>query len=85
MTTTAKLMNIRIKAGATGVFFATSEDDPTFFLTATSAAQLWAAIPHALEDLFRARDLDYVAMARLSRIQSLRLFGLAFSVSRFAF
>ena len=62
MDNTAKLMNISIKEGESGIFFATSEDDPTFFVSAASADELWAAIPYALEDLFHARQEDYFAM-----------------------
>ncbi len=48
-----KLMTIKTKESDSGMFFATSEDEPTFFVSAVSADQLWLAIPAALEDLFQ--------------------------------
>ncbi len=62
MDQTATLMTIKIREGKTGVFFATSEDEPTFFVSAVNAADLYSAIPLALEDMFRARHLDVAAI-----------------------
>ena len=55
-------MMITIKEGDSGLFFATSEDEPSFFVSATGADDIWVAIPCALEDMFRDRDdLEIVA------------------------
>lgn len=53
---TAWLLTIKIREGAAGMFFATSEDEPTFFVSAKSADALYKAIPAALKSLFQERD-----------------------------
>lgn len=58
----AKLVMVTKKEGTSGVFFATSEAVPDFFLTAVSTSQLWLAIPAALEDLFRRTWQQEVAV-----------------------
>ena len=52
----AKLMTISTRRSATGMFFATSEDEPTFFVSTTSMAALNDAVRIALEQLFIDRD-----------------------------
>lgn len=52
----AWLLTISIREGAAGMFFATSEDEPTFFVSAKSADALYKTIPAALESLFHERD-----------------------------
>ncbi len=61
MTQTAQLMTITIKEGTSGLYFATSENEPTFFVSATSAVDLREAVTLALEGMFRSRQLDMVA------------------------
>ena len=52
---TAKMMHITIKDDPSGVFFATSEDEPTFFVSAVDAEDLWSAIGLAIEDMYLCR------------------------------
>lgn len=52
---TARIMNISVREGMGGMFFATSEDEPTFFLAETSLDALWEALPCAVEHMFEQR------------------------------
>jgi hypothetical protein len=54
--TVAKLMTITTRRSPSGMFFATSEDEPTFFVATTSVAAMNDAVRMALEDLFNSRD-----------------------------
>lgn len=56
MEQTAKLMTIAIRESDSGMFFATSEDEPTFFVTAMNVNALYELIPLAIEDMFRDRN-----------------------------
>ena len=58
---TAKLMTITTRETASGMFFATSEDEPTFFVSTTNRASLREAVRCALESLFSSRDHKIVA------------------------
>jgi hypothetical protein len=58
---TARLIDISIAEGETGVFFATSADEPTFYVSATSLDNLVAALPWAIEHMIRSRDHFEVA------------------------
>ncbi len=51
----ATLVNIHIREGSTGMFFATCQDEPTFFISAVSLSKLWYAIPSALEHMFSTK------------------------------
>jgi hypothetical protein len=63
MSTTARLMAIKISEGDAGMFFATSEDEPTFFLAERSLEALYGALPLALEHMLRERDhVDVVVL-----------------------
>jgi hypothetical protein len=53
---TARSLTISIREGKAGVFFASSEDEPTFFVSALSMDEVWAAIPCALEHMSLSRD-----------------------------
>jgi hypothetical protein len=57
----AKLMTISTRRSATGMFFATSEDEPTFFVSTTSMEALNDAVRVALEELFSSRNHEIVA------------------------
>lgn len=52
---TARLVNIVIAEGKTGMFFATCENEPTFFISATSLVDVWKAIPCALEYMYDSK------------------------------
>lgn len=54
-TAQAKLVNISIAEGASGMFFATCESEPTFFISAVTLPALWAAIPAALEYMCKSK------------------------------
>lgn len=56
MEQTAKLMTIAIREVESGMFFATSEDEPSFFVTATNVRDLYELIPLAIQDMFRDRN-----------------------------
>lgn len=49
-----RLMTISIRHGESGMFFATSEDEPTFFLAQRSRKDLLAILPWALENTMRS-------------------------------
>jgi hypothetical protein len=57
MAQTAKLMTITIKEGSSGMLFATSEDEPTFFVSAVSSDDLWSAVSVAIEDMYLSRHM----------------------------
>ena len=61
MSAVAKLMNISTRETASGMFFATSEDEPTFFVSTTSRDALEDAVRCALDiqESIRARNLAY--------------------------
>jgi len=61
MSAVAKLMNISTRQSASGMFFATSEDEPTFFVSTTSRETLEEAVRCALEKLYIERDNRDVA------------------------
>ena len=56
MQETARIIKIEIREGKEGLFFASSNDEPGFFLCVTRSDQLWDAIPLALEDYFRSKN-----------------------------
>lgn len=49
----ADILNIEIKQ-KDGMFFATSEDEPTFFVSALDASTLFRMLPIALADLYKS-------------------------------
>lgn len=61
MSAVAKLMNISTRQSASGMYFATSEDEPTFFVSTTSRDTLEEAVRCALEKLYIERDHQDVA------------------------
>ena len=48
-------MTISYERSPTGMFYATSEVEPTFFVAARSVEALNDSVRHALEDLYRDR------------------------------
>ncbi len=58
----ATLMTITTRQSASGMFFATSEDEPTFFVSTTSAESLVEAVRCALEDLYKGRHKSVAAV-----------------------
>jgi hypothetical protein len=67
MSAVAKLMNISTRESASGMFFATSEDEPTFFVSTTSRDSLEEAVRCALEKLYDERDHQHVAALPTNR------------------
>ena len=61
MNQTARLVTITIREGQSGLFFATCEDEPSFYLATVGADMLWEALPLALEDMFRRSKSQDVA------------------------
>lgn len=53
MNRAADILNIEIKQ-KDGMFFATSEDEPTLFVSAVDAASLFNMLPLALADLYKS-------------------------------
>ena len=60
MRETARLITINIKNDETGLFTATSGDEPDFFLCLAGLDRLLDAVPLALEDFYRSKN-EYVA------------------------
>lgn len=54
-TATARLVVINITEGGAGMFFATCDNEPTFFIAATSLADVWKCIPCAIEYMFDSK------------------------------
>lgn len=48
-----RTLTIRIKRSPSGMYFATSEDEPMFFLAQRSRKALMAALPVAMEETIR--------------------------------
>lgn len=61
MSAVAKLMNISTRKSTSGMYFATSENEPTFFVATTSSESLEEAVRCAIEKLFDERDHQHVA------------------------
>ena len=57
----ARLITINIREGTTGLFVATCEDEPGFYLSRVGAEPLWDALPLALEAMFRDKNQDVAA------------------------
>ena len=67
MSAVVELMNISTRETESGMFFATSEDEPTFFVSTTSRETLEEAVRCALEKLFIERDNQDVAALPTNR------------------
>jgi hypothetical protein len=62
MDKTATLMTITIRKSESGLFFATSEDEPTLFVSAVSAEDLLEATAVAIEKIFQMRNVNVSAI-----------------------
>jgi hypothetical protein len=52
---TIRTVTIMISPGKTGMFFASCENEPTFFVSAVGLPNLWAALPSAIEYLYSSK------------------------------
>ena len=59
---TARMITITVREGSAGLFYATSIEEPSFFLCVATREQLLEAVPLALEDFFRSKNQNVAAI-----------------------
>ena len=57
-----RLLTVFVEERQSGLFVATSRDEPDFYLSATTRDRLYALMPAALEDMFEPRGEPSVVL-----------------------